>query len=72
MGPLGKVSVEDKSDMSLVGLTTLAFFFDPLGIGGERHVVAIVATEEATSWVAGGRVSLLACLDAVTTALGAL
>ena len=34
-GPLGSVSTEDKSDASLIGLTTLAFFFDPLGIGGE-------------------------------------
>ena len=30
-GPLGSVSVEDKSNASLVGLTALAFFFDPLG-----------------------------------------
>ena len=47
-GPLGKVSVEDKSDGSLVDLTVLAFFFDPLGIGGKGRVVASIAIEEAT------------------------
>ena len=56
LGPLGSVSTEDKSDVSLVGLTALALFFDPLGICGEGHVVASVATEEATGWVAGGEV----------------
>ena len=48
LGPLGRVSVEDKSNTSLVDLTTLAFFFDLLGIGGEGRVVASVATEKAT------------------------
>ena len=75
LGPLGSVSVEDKSNASLVGLTALAFFFDPLGIGGEGHVVASVAIEEARGWLAGGevgKVSLLARLDAVAAALEAL
>ena len=48
LGPLGKVFIEDKSDVSLVSLTTLAFFFDPLGIGGEGRVVISAITEEAT------------------------
>ena len=47
-GPLGSVFAEDKFDTSLVDLTALAFFFDPLGIGGERSVMASIATEEAT------------------------
>ena len=67
--------VEDKSDASLVGLMALAFFFDPLGIDEEGCVMASVAIEEAMSWVARGevgRVSLLARLDAVATALGPL
>ena len=73
-GPLGSVFVEDKFDASLVGLTALAFFFDPLGIGGEERVVASVATGEAMGWVAGGGVRgvlLLAHMDVVATALGA-
>ena len=52
-GPLGRVSTKDKSDASLVGLTALAFFFDPLWIGGEGRLMASVATEEATGL--GGR-----------------
>ena len=70
--PLGSVSAEDKSEASLVGLTTLAFFFNLLGIGGEGCAVVYVAIEEATGWVAGGGVggvSLLASLDAVAAAL---
>ena len=47
LGPLGNVSTEDKSDASFVGLTALAFFFDPLGIGGEGCVVVSVAKEAA-------------------------
>ena len=73
-GPLGNVLVEDKLNVCLVGLTTLAFFFDPLGIGGEGRAVASVGTEEAIGSVAGGRVgkvSLLARLDTVGTTLGA-
>ena len=69
------MSAEDKSNASLVGLTALAFFFDPLGIGGEGRVVASVATEEATGWVAGGGIGgvlLLAHLDADAVGLGAL
>ena len=66
-GPLGSVSAKDKSDASLVGLAALTFFFYPLGIGGEGRAMASVATEAATSWVAG--VSLLARLDAVVTTL---
>ena len=72
--PLGDVSGEDKSDESFVGLIALSLFFDPLGIGGKGCVVASVAIEEATGWVVGGRVgrvSLLPCLNAVTTSLGA-
>ena len=75
LGPLGNMSIEDKSNASLVGLTALAFFFDPLGIGGEERVVASIATEGATGWVVGGgvgRVSLIAHLDVVAAALGAL
>ena len=55
-------------------MTALTFFFNPLGIGGEGCVVASVATEEATGWVAEGGmggVSLLAYLDAIATAVGA-
>ena len=73
LGPLGSVSAEDKSDVFLVGLTTLAFF-DPLGIGGEGCVVASIATEVAMGWVARvrvGRVSLLAYLDAIVATLWA-
>ena len=55
-GPLGSVSIEEKFDASLVGLTSLAFFFEPLGIGGEERAMASVATEATTSWVAGGGV----------------
>ena len=55
LGPLDKVSVEDKFDASLVGLWALAFFFVPIRIGGEEGVVASVSTEEATAWLAGGR-----------------
>ena len=67
--------VEDKFDTYLVGLTALAFFFDPLGISGEGHVVASVATEAAMGWVAGGgvgTVSLLSHLEAVAAALDPL
>ena len=32
LGPLGRVSAEDRLDASLVDLTALAFFFDPLGL----------------------------------------
>ena len=46
--PQGSVSAEGKSDLSLVGLTALAFFFNPLGIGGEGCAMVFVATEEAT------------------------
>ena len=70
--PLGSVFAKDKSDTSLVGLTALAFFFDSLGIGGEGRVVASIATEVATGWVARGGVggvSLLARLDAIVFAL---
>ena len=73
--PLGRVSAEDRSDASLVGLTTLVFFFDSFGIGGEEHVVASVATEETTGWLARGRVrgvSLLARFDVVAAAMGPL
>ena len=72
LGPLGNVAAENKSDASFGQLKALAFFFDPLGIGGEGSFVAFVATEEATGWVAGGGVSLFACLDVVTVALGTL
>ena len=48
LGTLGKVSVRDKSDASLVGLIALAFIFDPLGIGGKGCSMDSVATEEAT------------------------
>ena len=65
---------KDKFDASLVSLTALAFFFDPLGIGGEGHIVVSIAIEAATGWVAGGGgrvggVSLFAHLDAVAAAL---
>ena len=59
----------------LVGLKAWAFFFNLFGIGGEEHVVASIATEEATSWLAGGgvgRVSLLTCFKAIVIALGPL
>ena len=72
LGPLGSVSPEDKSNASLVCLTALAFFFNPLGIGGEGRVVAFVATKEAMGWVAGGGVvgvSLFAHLDAIAVTL---
>ena len=63
-GPLGSMSTEDKTDASLVSLTTFAFF-NSLGIGVEGRVVVI-------GWVAEdgvGRVSLLAHLDADAAAL---
>ena len=75
LGPLGRVSSNDKFDASLVALTALTLFFNPFGIGGEKRVVASIATEEATSWLAGGEVggvSLLARFNVVTAALGPL
>ena len=74
-GPLGSVFADDKFDASLVGLTALAFFVDPLGIGGEGRAMVSIVTEVATGWVARDRVGgvlLFACLDAVATALVSL
>ena len=64
------MSVEDRSDASLVGLTALAFFFDPLGIGGEGRAI-----EEATGWFVGGGVGgvlLLIRFDTISTTFGPL
>ena len=69
------MSVEDRSDASLVGLTTLAFFFDPLGIGGEWRAMASIAIKEATGWFVGGGVGgvlFLIRFDTVATTFGPL
>ena len=74
LGPLGSVSVEDKSDASLVILTALPFFFNPLWISGEGRPMTFIAIEAATGWVAEGGVGgvlLFARLDTITAALGA-